>query len=161
MASETSLKAFSHQRRVKPFNTLRSKSFWTCQNHFLWKSHFWQKTISGQKETSLFSSDWMPFLSNSHFWPKRNQFVQFLLDAISAWKTFWPKSHVWPKAISTHSIIVTHWCISKQYRPVKIYWKTNNFYTISIMNKYPEDTILILPWMQKLNMIFFCHQTKT
>ena len=107
------------------------------------KSFLEKKTISGQKETS---SDWMPFLSNSHvwpkshFWPKRNEFVQFSLDAISAWKTFWLKSHVWPKDISTHLIIVTHWCILKQYRPVTIYWKTNIFYTISIMNKYPHST---------------------
>ena len=54
---KTSLKAFSHQRRAKPFNTLRSKSFYFSR----------QKVVSGQKATSNLTK---VFLAKKHFQPK-------------------------------------------------------------------------------------------
>ena len=65
---KTSLKAFSHQRRAKPFNALRSKAdsfekkpflsqkaisnltqVFLDKKQFLQKSYYCQKAVSGQK----------------------------------------------------------------------------------------------------------------
>ena len=71
---ETSLKAFSHQRRAKPFNTLRSKADSFEKSHFKFDtSIFGQKAVSAEK----------PLLPKSRFWPKNLiKFDPFLTDPI-------------------------------------------------------------------------------
>ena len=71
---KTSLKAFSHQRRVKPFNTSRQISLFQPKSHFkIVTSILGQKTVSVEK----------PLLPKSHFWPKSLiKFDPFLTDLI-------------------------------------------------------------------------------
>ena len=70
---KTSLKAFSHQRRAKPFNTLRSKAESFEKSHFKPKNHLWPKShfkfdkiIFGRKAVPAEK----PLLPNSCIWPK-------------------------------------------------------------------------------------------
>ena len=93
---KTSLKAFSHQRRAKSFNTLRSKadSFerriivikFSCQ-----KMNCLKKPYLAKKAISAFLAK-KPFLAQKA--------ISGLKAISNLAKYFWPKKQFWPKSIN-------------------------------------------------------------
>jgi hypothetical protein len=85
---KTSLKAFSHQRRAKPFNTLGSEADLFEKTTTIFR----QKNLSGQKSHFKFDKSIIgrkavcaekPLLPKIHFWPKSLiKFDPFLTDLI-------------------------------------------------------------------------------
>ena len=141
----TSLKAFSHQRRAKPFNTFRSKAdslvkTWIVSKSHLWpESHLWpkshfkiSKSIMGQKAAEK------SFLDEK---PKRINLTQDFLYR-NFWAFFLSTYHFW--IFSRKKEKKSQWCILKHFCPVMTYWLFDHWKLCNCINLWFWANIKIL-----------------